>query len=311
MTKLGARNTAVGVAIPQMFPGASVDLELVKTVCRRAEVLGFEGVWAMDQVLGRTPSLEPVSLLALLAGMTDRVRLGISVLVLPFRNPVLLAKALATVDVLSGGRLTVGVGLGAGEQDAVFGVSREHRVRRFLEQLRVMEALWREQLVRSDGEFFQFADVAMEPKPVQQPRPPLWFGGKAEAALQRAVRFGDGWMGAGSSSTAEFRRSVARVRSFLEQTDRDPATFAISKRVYVAIDENRARAQRRLTEWFDWIYSSPSMGTEVAIWGPIESCIEHIDEIIDAGAQHLILNPMFDYLEHLEALSPYGRVPVE
>lgn len=298
-------------AIPQIFPGESIDLPLITTVSQRAEALGYEGVWALDQVLGRAPSLEPVSLLAFLAGVTRRVRLGVSVLVLPFRNPLVLAKALTTVDVLSGGRLTVGVGLGAGGQEAAFGLPPGRRVRRFVEQLQVMEALWQEESVRSNGEFFQLADVAMEPKPVQRPRPPLWFGGKAEAALQRAVRFGDGWMGAGSSSTAEFRRSVVRVRFFLEQADRDPETFTISKRVYVAIDENRDRAQRRLHGWFGWVYGSPDMGSEVAIWGPVEACVEGIDEIIDAGAQHLVLNPMFDYIEHLEALSPYGRLPVE
>ena len=295
-----------GFAIPQVFPDGPVDSELIGHVASRAEELGYESLWTQEQILGSSRSLEPVTLLSFLASITDRVRLGVSVVVLPMRNPVQLAKALGTVDLLSGGRLTVGVGIGGGGNAAAFGISEERRVRRFVESLQVMDALWQDGEARIDGQFFRLDGASMEPKPAQRPRPPVWFGARTEPALRRAVRYGDGWMGPGSSSTADFKSHVGYLRRFLDEDGRDPAGFAISKRIYVAIDDNPARAERRLTEWFGHHYGRPGQARQVSVYGPAERCYEGIDEIIEAGAQHVLLNPVFDYDEHLDALSRYA-----
>ena len=148
----------------------------------------------------------------------------------------------------------------------------------------------------------------MEPKPLQQPSPPVWFGARSDGALRRAVQYGDGWMGAGSSSTGEFRVGVERVRQLLEESGRDPATFTIAKRVYIAIDEDRQRAERRVGEWFGHLYGDAAMGPRTTIYGPTEECSARIAEVIDAEAQHVLLNAMFDVEEHLEALSGYVEV---
>ena len=295
-----------GFAIPQVFPDGPVDMAEVRRIALRAEDLGFEDLWAQEQIIGPSNSLEPMSMLSYLAAITDRIRLGTSVIVLPQREPVSLAKQVATLDQMSGGRVTLGVGLGGDANDAVFGVG-EKRVRRFTEAIQVMNSLWSEESTTFDGMFFHLDAVSLQPKPVQQPRPPLWIGARVEAALRRAVRLGDGWMGQGSSSTALFLGNVGHVRRFLDEAGRDPATFAISKRVYVAIDDDADRAIERMTSWIDHHYGRPEMAREVAVWGPAESVYEQLDEIAAGGAGHLMMNPVFDHDEHLEALAEYVK----
>jgi alkanesulfonate monooxygenase SsuD/methylene tetrahydromethanopterin reductase-like flavin-dependent oxidoreductase (luciferase family) len=140
----------------------------------------------------------------------------------------------------------------------------------------------------------------MEPKPMQKPHLPVIFGGHHENALRRAVRYADGWMGAGSSSAASFTRESIRIRDFLDQAKRDPATFHFAKRVYLAIDNDKARGERRIMEWFAKRYKNADLGPKVSIWGSGAECTEKIQTLVDAGAQQIIFNPMFDEMEHLE-----------
>lgn len=297
----------VGMAAPQSFGDGGIDLALIRQVAVRAEALGYDSLWTSEGFFGPANTLSPLSLLTYLAAITTRVRLGVSVLVLPLRDPVHLAKEVVTLDQLSGGRLTVGVGLGGDAQYAAFGLSPERRVRRFVEILQAMQALWTQEPASFTGDFFTFDQVRMNPKPVQQPHPPIWFGARAEAALKRAVAYGDGWMGPGSSSADDFTQHVAHLRRLLDEAGRDPATFMISKRVYVAIDDNAARAEERLRAWFGQNYGNADMANRVAIWGSAAHCLTQIEALIDQGAQHLLLNPVFDYDEHLDALK--GFIP--
>jgi alkanesulfonate monooxygenase SsuD/methylene tetrahydromethanopterin reductase-like flavin-dependent oxidoreductase (luciferase family) len=176
-------------------------------------------------------------------------------------------------------------------------------MRRFVEGLQVLKALWTEPATTFTGTFWQFENVAMEPKPVQKPHPPIWFGARTAPALKRAVRHGNGWMGAGSSSTADFIKQSSLLRQFLGEAQRDPATFTISKRVYVAIDNDRDRAERRLREWFGVRYKNADMASQVSVWGSRAECLDKLGEIVQAGAQHLLLNPAFDDMEQLELLA--------
>ena len=165
-----------------------------------------------------------------------------------------------------------------------------------------MKLLWTEERAAFDGVFWNFEDIPMEPKPLQRPLP-LWFGGHAEAALRRAVAMGNGWMGAGSSSTERFVKEFARISRFLDEADRDPITFAISKRVYLAIDADRRRAEKRLRDFFAVRYKNADLGSRVAIWGGPQEIIDRLNDLTNAGAQHLVLNPVFDETEHLERLA--------
>jgi alkanesulfonate monooxygenase SsuD/methylene tetrahydromethanopterin reductase-like flavin-dependent oxidoreductase (luciferase family) len=143
----------------------------------------------------------------------------------------------------------------------------------------------------------------MEPKPVQQPHPPLWFGSRQAPALKRAVQHGNGFMGAGSSSTADFIQQYGLVQQFLDEAQRDPAAFVISKRVYLAVDPDRDRAEKRLREWFGIRYRNADMASRVCVWGSRDECLNQLGELVQAGAQHLMLNPVFDEMEHLELLA--------
>ena len=151
---LAKGKTRFGIAIPQMFPGGSIDMSLVSEHLRQAESLGYESVWVQDQVIGSMPTLDPVSLLAYAAAITSKVKLGVSVLVKPFRSPVLLAKNTAILDQMTGGRLILGIGIGGHvDKYPVFGMTPERRVTRFEEGIRLMKRLWTESEVDYSGPF--------------------------------------------------------------------------------------------------------------------------------------------------------------
>jgi probable F420-dependent oxidoreductase len=296
-----------GIAIPQTFSGA-VNIDLIRNFVVRAEVLGFDSLWVQEQIISDSAILEPVTLLTYVSALSSKARLGTSVLLTVIRNPVQLAKSLATLDQLSEGRLTVGVGIGGAHvPESVFGVSSDRRARRFIEGLEVMKTVWTQPRASFRGEFWEFKDVPMEPKPVQQPHPPLWFGARDAIGLRRAARLGDGWMGAGSSSSADFTRQLGLLRRFLEAERRDPSQFSVSKRVYIAIDNDRERAEHRLRQWFAMRYKRAEMATQVSLWGDRQECADKLAELVDAGARHLMLNPVFDEMEQLEQLAEVMR----
>ena len=293
-----------GIGIPQSFTNSRIDLKLIHDFAPRAEALGFDSLWVQEQIIGDSPLLEPVTLMTYTAALTKKARIGSSVLLIVIRNPVQLAKSLATLDQLSQGRLIAGVAIGGPHvPEKVFGVAGGKRSRRFIEALEVMKALWTQPRATFKGEYWQLENVPMEPKPLQKPHPPLWFGARTEIGLKRAARLGDGWMGPGSTSNAEFAEHVQIIRRTLDETRRDPASFPISKRVYLAIDGNRDRAEKRLREWFQMRYRNADMGSQVSIWGGKAECTEKLRELVRAGAQHLLLNPVFDEMEQAEILA--------
>jgi probable F420-dependent oxidoreductase len=298
------RALELGIAIPQTFLDARIDPARIRAFLTRAEALGFTGAWVVEQILGRIPSLEPVTLLTYAAAVTQRIRLGSAVLLTALRSPVHLAKSLASLDQLSGGRLDVGVGLGGNPRVyPAFGRGPERRAARFAESVRVMKRLWTEPRVSFEGEFWRLDNAAMEPKPVQRPHPPIWFGAHHPNALRRAVELGDAFMGAGSLGTAPFADEVRLLRRLLEDAGRDPASYPIGKRVYLAVDRDRARAGKRLAEWFAAFYGRPEMAEQVSVWGDTQACVDGLADVVAAGARVLLLNPVFDEGEQLERLA--------
>ena len=185
--------------------GSSTDPERLARRARRAEEVGFESLWVGDHIAlpadapdnpSREPRLEALVTLAHLAALTRRVRLAVGVIVLPQRQPVLLAKQLTSIDVLSGGRLVVGIGVGYLAQEfRALGVSLADRGARTDEYLAAMRALWDEPVPSFAGRFVSFADVIERPRPVQRPHPPIVVGGHSPAAHRRAVQAANGWYG--------------------------------------------------------------------------------------------------------------------
>ena len=294
----------VAAGIPQAWTTGGIDRPRIRRFLERAEALGFESAWVVEQVLGALPCLEPVELLSWAAALTSRIRLGTAVLLTPLRSPVHLAKSLATLDQLSGGRLDVGIGLGGNPKIyAAFGISAARRVARFNEGLRLMQALWTEPRVTFAGEFWQLENAALEPKPLQRPHPPLWVGAHHPDAFRRSVAWAKGFMGAGSATTATFAKEVALLRKLLTETGRDPGSIEIGKRVYVGVDRDRDRAGRRMAEYFGGFYGRAELAAEVSVWGSVDQVVAGLREVTAAGAELVMLNPVFDEVEQLEVLA--------
>jgi probable F420-dependent oxidoreductase len=294
------------IAVPQFVEDGAFDRGAFRAYLERAEALGFESAWTLEQVLGSASLLSALETMTYAAACTDRLRLGCAVFVTPLHQPVHLAKSIASLDQLSRGRLEVGVGAGGRMRPfAAFEVAPDAPfVARFNEGLQVMKLLWTEPTVTFDGRFWHLKGDTMEPKPFQKPYPPVWFGGSAPAALRRAVRHGDGFFGAGSSTTQAFAEQVPVVRDELEKQGRDPAGFRIAKRVYIALDDDPERARTRMVDGLVRIYGEFGRNLEpVAVTGPPDACIRGLRAVAEAGAGMILLNAVFDQPEQMERLA--------
>jgi probable F420-dependent oxidoreductase len=294
------------ITIPQHVGDGEFDPAGFRDYLERAEALGFESAWTHEQILGPTPRLAPTETMTYAAACTERLRLGCVVFVTPLHNPIHLAKSLSTLDQLSRGRIDVGIGIGGpGRPFAAFRVDPGSLVARFNEGLRLMEACWTEERIDFDGRFWKLEGAAMEPKPFQKPHPPVWFGANHPAALRRAVRYGDGFFGAGSTTTARFAEQVQVVRAELAAAGGTPPAFPIAKRVYIAVDDDADRARQRMSDALAALYGGSGLPdlTPVAVFGPPDACVAGLREVADAGAELILLHPMFDEREQMERLA--------
>jgi len=281
------------IAIPQL-DSDSFDAAGLRSYLARAEELGFEGGWVLEQIIGDAPLLAPLELLAYCAACTERLRLGVAVLVTSLHDPLQLAAAATAVDRLSHGRLDMGVGSGGGSRRfAAFGVEKATYISYFTEGLELMKAAWADEpKMTFHGRFRDVDDLPIQPKPVQRPHPPIWFGGLAPKALARAVRHGDAFLGAGSSTTEAFAGAVTVVRRELDEQQKDPGQFSIGKRVYLMVDDAAARARERVLGGLRRIYGKMPGIESVSVSGTPEEVARGLAEVIDAGAQMLLLNPV-------------------
>ncbi|HEU5161165.1 MAG TPA: LLM class flavin-dependent oxidoreductase [Streptosporangiaceae bacterium] len=294
------------ICIPQFVDDdGAFDPEALRGYIVRAEAAGFESAWTVEQVIGPASILSPLETMTYAAACVERIRLGCAVLVTPLHNPVHLAKSLGSLDQLSRGRLDVGVAIGGGgRMFSAFGVDPDDGlVARFNEGLRLMKALWTEPKVTFDGRFWQLDGAVMEPKPVQRPHPPIWFGGRAPAAVRRAVRHGDGFFGAGSTTTADFADQVALVRRELDEQGRDSGGFGIAKRVYLAVDDDAERARGQVAAGLVRLYGDFGRTLEpVAVAGTPDDCARGLRAVADAGAEMILLHPLSDQAAQMERL---------
>ena len=293
------------IAIPQFYADGEFDPAAFRAYLTRAEELGFDSAWTQEQLLGTWNQLAPIETMTYAAACTERLRLGCVVFVSTLYSPVHLAKSLSTLDQLSRGRIEIGVGTGGpGRPFAAFGVQPGRYVARFTEGIALMKALWTQPSVTFDGEFWQLQDAAMEPKPFQKPYPPLWFGAASEPALRRAVRLGDGFFGAGSTSTARFAEQVMVVRAALAEAGRPAESFPIAKRVYVAIDDNAERARARMNAALAELYGRRVEAIEAAaVAGTTADCVRELHQVAEAGAELILCTALFDQAEQMEQLA--------
>ena len=238
-----------GVPLPQFGPAADTP-EVRERIARTASLadrLGYDVLWTAEHVVFpsvirtpypygerfpyplTTPFLDVVTTLAWVAAVTRRVQLSSAVMILPYHQPVVLAKALATLDVLSGGRLIVGVATGwLAEEFTMLGVPPRERGRRMDEYLDVLRALWTEERVTFRGRFVQLEEAVFFPKPVQKPHPPIWIGGASAAAFDRIARLGAGWIAPPPQDLGAFAADVTRLRRLAEARGRDPAEIHVA-----------------------------------------------------------------------------------
>jgi alkanesulfonate monooxygenase SsuD/methylene tetrahydromethanopterin reductase-like flavin-dependent oxidoreductase (luciferase family) len=281
------------ISIPQRDVNG-FDSEGVRAYLARAEELGFEGGWVLEQVVGPAPLIAPMELLAWAAACTTKLRLGVAVIIASLHDPLQLASTATAVDRLSHGRLDFGVAPGGGFRPfAAFGVDRATFVASFTEGIELMKAAWSDEPnVTFHGRFRDVENLPIQPKPVQRPHPPIWFGGNAPAALARAIRLGDAFMGAGSSTTASFATAVGTLRSALADQGKDPAGFTIGKRVYLIVDDDRARARDRVLAGLHRMYGQMPGIEDVPVSGTPSDVARGVSEVIDAGAATVLLNPV-------------------
>ena len=211
----------------------------IVAAAKKAEELGFDAIFVNDHIVVGddarsapwTNVYDPVVAMSFIAAHTSRIRVGVSVLIMPYRNPIATAKALATLDRMSAGRLTVGVGVGWNETEfAALGVPFHERGARTNEYLRLWQACWAPGRVSFAGKFVSFADMHVNPKPVQQPYPPIWIGGASDAALRRAARFAAAWQPTPLSVAQLVERRDA-LRRACETAVRKPIPTRMSFRV--------------------------------------------------------------------------------
>lgn len=280
------------ISIPQRDTDG-FDAEGFKSYLARAEDLGFEGGWTLEQTIGPSPLIAPMELLAYAAACTTRLRLGVAVLITSLHDPLQLASTVTAVDRLSHGRLDLGVAPGGGfRKFEAFGVEKSTFISSFTEGLELMKAAWSDEpKVTFHGRFRDVDGLPIQPKPVQRPHPPIWFGANAPKAIARAVRLGDAFLGAGSSTTASFVEAVKTVGSELDKQGKDPGGFTIGKRVYLMVDDDAARARERVLAGLHRIYGEMPGIEAVPVSGTPDDVVRGLREVIDAGAEMILLNP--------------------
>jgi probable F420-dependent oxidoreductase len=289
----------VGLALKNFVgPTETPDVDALLAYAERAEALGFESLWAWDHlILGVEPAfpiLDAVGTLTAIAARTSRIKLGTGVLVLPLRNPTVAAKALGTLDVVSKGRLILGVAAGwyAREFDAV-GVPFQQRGRLFERNLDILTRLWTEERVTLRRDEFHLREAVMRPRPVQTPRPPVLIGGYVDAVLKRVATKGDGWL-TYFYTPESYTRSWQKIVGFAREAGRDPKALTGTNQLAILIGRSRADTEAPMRQWLqtEWDVAAWSESTvEHAIHGSVDECVEQLRAHVATGVGRIVLIP--------------------
>lgn len=294
MTKL-----KFGLALENFTPAPrNPDVEAIVAYARRAEELGFDSLWAWDHMFlgsGRPfPFLESLSTLALLAGQTERVELGTGILVLPLRRAAVLAKTAATLEIMSRGRLTLGMAVGWYEREFdACGVPFKQRGRIFEENLALMNKFWSGERVSGEAGGIPFRNAVMLPQPAPRPRPRLLIGGYVDKVLRRVAEKSDGWL-TYFYEPAAFDTAWQRIREHAERAGRDPDELDNVAQLPLCIDDSFEAADRRARQYINDYFDLPEWSestAESAIRGTPEQCAEQIAEQAAVGVRHICLVP--------------------
>jgi probable F420-dependent oxidoreductase len=276
----------------------------------KMEQLGFDSLWVWDHILlgvePNFPIVESLTLLTAIAARTSRIKLGTGILVLPLRNPVVLAKQLASMDLLSCGRLIMGMASGwyKREFDAV-GVPYEKRGKIMDENLEILTRFWTEDMVKGEYSNHKIPAGVMFPKPIQKPRPPILIGGYVDKVLQRAAVSGDGWL-TYFYRPEGFAKAWTKIRNFASEGGKDPDTLLNAAQLPIRIGPSRAEIESGMMEWLgkEWDYASWSDSTkDSAIIGTVDECVAQLKAHLDVGVQKIIFVPYKYEMDQIETIA--------
>lgn len=272
-----------------LLPGIHPDLAVL------AERRGLDSVWVSEHVLFHVPLTEALSVVAAYAAVTERVRVGTAIFLLALRHPTVVAKTATTVDLISRGRLTLGVGVG-GEYPKEFeacGIDVHERGARVDESITVMRRLWRESNVTHKGRLFRFTDVTMEPRPVQAGGVPIWIGGRSEAAQRRAALLGDGYLPY-LFTPERFRQAYAHVQEIARDSGRDPSAIEPALYLFTALRPTREEARRFAVSELGRRYnqSFETLVDKYCAAGTPADCAAFVSRFVEAGVRHVVLVPL-------------------
>jgi probable F420-dependent oxidoreductase len=326
-----------GVRLPVSGPLAG--LKGVEEAAKAAEKLGYDSVWVHDHVLWNRKThehhissgsadalkdradpvfLESLTVLSYLSALTRRIKLGVACMVMPCRNPVYLAKQAANIDLLSNGRLILGVGTGSkatvlAKEFDVFSVPTSKRSERTSEYVKAMKELWTQPSASFSGKYIQFTEAEMYPKPIQKPHPPVWIGGWSKGSVERTAEIGDGWI-PGWLRPKEMAESVVELNDLAGKYGRNPSKITIAVEKYLCLSKDRERAVtqalstiKQSRDTYERVVESLDIANEVHMFGGPDEVNSQIDRFVDAGVRHFefkcIYSSIAELLEMMELFS--------
>ena len=286
----------LGITVPNY--GKFADRESILKISTAAEKLGYDSLWVSDHIVLPTKHkgfgnvfYDPLVTLSYIAGNTDKISLGTSVMVVPYRNPVVLAKQISTIDVMSGGRVILGIGSGwLREEFEALGVNYSERGKITDEYLEIFKELYTKELPEFNGRYFNFNDINFNPKPVQKPFPPVWVGGSSRPSLVRSVKYGNGWHAVGSTP-GEIKTGKSTITELLKKYQRENDEFVISVRKNIQITERNIKDEREILR------------------GNIDKIGQGLTEYKKAGVNHLVLQVLAtDFNSITNTMEKIGRL---
>jgi len=276
------------IGLAWVNPAPLTKPENVVNFAKKCEAMGCQSMWTIDRIA--YDNLEPLTVLAAAAGVTQKIRLGTSVLLGNLRHASHIAKIVSTLDFISNGRVTLGLGFGSRESDyKAVEVPFEHRGSRAVEQVQLMKRLWSEDSVTFKGKFYNVENLSVGPKPIQKPHPPIWTGGSAEVALRRAGTWADGFI-CGSSAIPEFPSTWEKIAGYARAAGRDPNRIRKAGLTFMAIHDDQSKAVRAVEDYVMRYYGR--LRADVAntsLVGSPAAVTERIGAFLSKGLDTLII----------------------
>jgi probable F420-dependent oxidoreductase len=270
----------------------------------RIERAGFDSLWVGDHVSFHIPVVESLTLLSFVAAVTERIRLCTGVYLLPLRNPTTTAKITSSLDMLSGGRLTLGIGVG-GEFPPEFeacGVPVEERGPRTDEAIEILRRLWTEDRVAHSGRHFSFGPVTLSPKPLREGGPPIIVGGRKGPTFRRAGVLGDGYI-SHMCSAEQYAANLQEIAAHAVKAGREPRAFETASFLFTVLDDSYEAALDRAAKLLEMIYNRPfrDAARKYCLLGRPEDWLEQMQDFARAGSRHFVFSLLSDTDEFLDA----------